>query len=213
MAANSNADGEVTVIEARPSDVESLTTILPRSFHPVNPYIKKTLPDTPSVREWWSRLFLNEIEDPACNVLIALDPATGKDIGILNLRLLGPEERGVGLWTDPTFELSPDIDREMLQAMVDSMIEWREKLMMGKPNFLIELFGAEHGWKGKGVGTKLLRRAVEIADQRGYDVFVQANGSAKGFYERVGFKCEAEVVMPGEAKYSEFMMVRRYENR
>ena len=86
-------------------------------------------------------------------------------------------------------------------------------MLIGKPNFLIELFGAEHGWKGKGVGTKLLKRACEIADEKGHDVFVQANGSARGFYERQGFRCEAEVVMPGEAKYMEYMLVRRYANQ
>lgn len=205
--------GEVQVIEARPSDVESLATILPRAFHPVNPYIKKTLPDTPSVREWWSRLFISAIGDPSCNVLIALDPATGKDIGVLNLRLFRPEERGCGFWTDDAFEFSPDINRDMCQAMVDSMIEYREKLMMGRPHFLIELFGVEQRWKGMAVGTKLLKRVCEIADEKGHDVFVQANGSAKGFYERQGFKSEAEVVMPGEAKYMEYMLVRRYPRK
>lgn len=85
--------------------------------------------------------------------------------------------------------------------------------MLGRPHFLIELFGAEHGWQGKGVGTKLLKRACDIADEKGHDVFVQANGGARGFYERLGFRCEAEVVMPGEAKYMECMMVRRYGGR
>ena len=210
MAEIHSSDDEVTVIEARPSDIDSLTTIVPRSFHPANPYIKETLPDTARLREWWSRVFSDESKDPTCHVLVAIDPDTDKDIGVLTLRLLGPHDKGVGFWTSPSHLWPPDINHEMCKAMIDSMVENRERLMMGKSHYLIELFGAEHGWKGKGVGTKLLRRACEIADGEGVDVFVQANGSAKGFYERLGFECEGSVVMPGDEGYAEFMMVRRF---
>ena len=203
-----NKIDEVKVIEARPSDIESLTTIVARSFHPVNPYIKKTLPDTPGMRQWWSRIFTNESNDPSCHVLVALDPATDKDIGILNLRFFEPEDRGVGFWT--SYKWVEDIDHDLCKPMIDAMVEFRERIMMGSRHYLIELFGAEQGWKGKGIGTKLLARACEIADGDQCDLFVQANGSAKGFYERLGFRCEGESVMPGEAKYMEYMMVRRY---
>ena len=196
-------NSSVQVIEARESDIDSLTTILARSFHPTNPYIKKTLPDTPKVREWWYQIFEYEINDPSCHPLIALDPDTEKDIGILTMRLMEPEDRGAGTWT--LFPCTEDHDEGMYESMVNSMVEHRERLMLGRKHYLIGLFGVDHGFKGKGVGSALLRRACEIAC--GVDVFVQANANAKGFYERMGFKVEGKAVMP-EDGYEEYMLVR-----
>ena len=201
----------IAVVEARPTDLDSLATIVPRSFHPANPYIEKTLPDTPDVRRWWCNVFALEIEDPTCHLLTAIDSSSDKDIGLLALRLLSSDARDVGFWT--MYDWPADFERDMFKAMIDSMTEYREKLMMGKPHYLIELFGADHEWKGFGVGKKLLSRVCEIVDAEGHDVFVQANGSAKSFYEQFGFKCEAEAAMPGEREYVEYMMVRRYDQR
>ena len=204
--ANQSQD-PVKVIEARKFDIDSLTTIVPRSFHPVNPYIKQALPDTPLVRKWWAQVFEYERNEPNCHVLVALDPATDKDIGILLLRLMGAHEEGAGVWTN--YELSEDHDEVMYSSMVNSMVEHRERTMLGRPHYLIELFGVDHAWKGRSVGTKLLARACEIADRDGYDVFVQSNASAKAFYARLGFNAEGEVMMPGEHQYREYMLVRR----
>ena len=202
------ADAEVC--EARQSDLPSLTTIVPRSFHPVNAYIKQALPDTPKLRDYWFRIFEDERKDTSCHVLIALDPNTDNEIGILTLRLLGPDEGGAGFWT--MYPYTDDHDHEKTKSMVDCMVEARERLMMGRSHYLIELFGADHAYKGRGIGTKLLARACEIADQHGHDIFVQANASARDFYARLSFQCEGEAVMPGEAKYTEYIMVRRYKN-
>lgn len=56
---------------AIPSDLPSLTTIVPRAFHPRNAYIKKCHPDTPAVRAWWWKIFAEEIAEPDCYVLVA----------------------------------------------------------------------------------------------------------------------------------------------
>ena len=206
----STSQDQFEVIEARPSDIESLTTILARSFHPVNPYIRKTLPDTPAVRTWWRQLLEDQRQNPDCHLLTAADTATETSIGILVLRLLGADERGAGFWTK--FDWPSDINENMLQAMIDPMVENREKFMLGRPHFLIELFGADHTWKGKGVGKAMLERACQAADHDGHDIFVQANASAKGFYERVGFEIIDVKVMPGEDEYTEYALVRRHRN-
>jgi ribosomal protein S18 acetylase RimI-like enzyme len=81
--------------------------------------------------------------------------------------------------------------------------------MGGRSHYLIELFGTDHAYKGCGVGSKMLKKACDIADETGDDIFVQANASAIGFYEKFGFKSEGEVLMPGEDEYLETFMVRR----
>lgn len=198
---------DISVSEARQSDLDSLTTIVTRSFHPVNPYIKRALPDTPELRAWWSRIFEDEMREESCHVLVALDSKTNKDIGVLTLRLLAPNDKGAGFWT--MYPLTQDHEWEKYRSMVDGMVEARERLMLGRPHYLIELFGVDNAFKGRGVGTKLLARACEIGDEAGHDTFVQSNASARDFYMRLGFSCDGEAVMPGEPKYIEYMMIRR----
>lgn len=90
------------------------------------------------------------------------------------------------------------------------MIEHRPVIMQGSKRYLqIELFGVDAAYGSSGAGTTLLERCCEIADREGLEVSVEANGSAKGFYERFGFGLRAEVVLvPGEFDYRECMMVR-----
>jgi ribosomal protein S18 acetylase RimI-like enzyme len=197
----------VSITEARQSDLESLTTILPRSFHPVNAYQRVAQPDTPKIREWWRRVFEDEIKDDNCHPIVAIDPTTDKDVGVLTLRRFEPEGKGSGFWS--MYPLTDDHNKAMCDAFIFKMTEWREKLMGGRSHYLIELFGTDHAYKGCGVGSKMLKKACDIADETGDDIFVQANASAIGFYEKFGFKSEGEVLMPGEDEYLETFMVRR----
>jgi len=197
----------VTVIEARASDIDSLKTIVARSFHPVNPYIRACFPDTPAVSKWWFNLFEGCRKDPSSHVLIALDPATDQDIAVLMLRYREGHERDAGLWTDPAYAWPADVDSDLAMPMMDSMAKYEAEFMAGKPHYLIELFGTDQQWKGKGVGTKLLQRVCEIADAKGVEVFVQAGPSAVGFYKKMAFSIKATKTMPG-GEYTETMMVR-----
>lgn len=83
----------IQIRPAIPSDLPSLTTIVPRAFHPRNAYIKKCHPDTPAVRAWWWKIFAEEIAEPDCYVLVA---AIGDDDGNL-LEGGGGEREGKGM--------------------------------------------------------------------------------------------------------------------
>ncbi|KAK5124679.1 hypothetical protein LTR85_001392 [Meristemomyces frigidus] len=198
--------GTVEVVEAELSNVASLSTIVPRSFHPVNPYIKKVFPNTALIRQWWSTIFSDEIQDPSCKVLTAVDPDDGTTIGVLTLRLLGPNDRGSGFWT--MYDLTEDHDKIAYRPMIAGMTEHRERTMLGKPHFLIEAFGVDDAHKGLQIGKKLLSRACQIADEAGYETFVQANASARNCYCKLGFVEQGKSVMPGEVEYVEYMLVR-----
>ena len=200
--------GDIFITEARQSDLGSLTTSFPRSFHPVNTYQRVAQPDTPKIRAWWYQVFEDEIKDDNCHPIVAIDPSTGKDVGVLTLRRFKADGKGSGFWS--MYPLTDDHNKAMCDAFIVVMAEWREELMGGRSHYLVELFGTDHAYKGRGVGSKMLKRACEIADETGDDVFVQANESAIGFYEKFGFKNEGEVLMPGEVKYLETLMVRRY---
>lgn len=124
-----------------------------------------------------------------------------------------PHELGSGSWS--LFPRTGDHDAVKFDAMVDAMSRHREAIMRvgdesgARVHYFVELLGVDHSWKGKGVGAALLRRACEVADAEGLEVFVQANGSARAFYEKVGgFGVVAREVMPGGNGYEEFMLVR-----
>lgn len=199
-----SADFEV--VEANTSNVNSLSTIVARSFHPVNSYIKKVFPDTAPMRKWWSDIFESLTQNPSSKVLTALDPGNGNAIGVLVLSFLGPDDKGSGLWTGSA--LTDDHDSAGYWPMIQGMTEHRERVMSGKSHFLVELFGVDDAYKGRQIGKKLLSRACAIADEAGYATFVQANASAKAFYCKVGFEEAGRSVMPGEEEYVEYMLVR-----
>lgn len=211
MANGRPTSEDFSVGESTLSDLDSLSTVVARSFHPVNDYIQKTLPDTPLVRDWWKRTFNTGLsqQPETCHVLkLTSSSSTTEEtvLGILLLRLMRPETTGA--ITITTHPITPDHDREQFDSMIGAMITADQRLLGKETHFMVELFGVDHAYKGRKLGQMLLHRACEIADQAGLPSFVQANASAKGFYERLGFEVRDVVVMPGESGYMEFMLVR-----
>ncbi|WPH02324.1 Hypothetical protein R9X50_00518700 [Acrodontium crateriforme] len=207
----------IEIREAIDSDVSSLSTVVARAFHPVNPYIKQCIPDTAQWRQWWEKALLESIADPKSHPLTALDLAaldeSKRAIGLLCLTLFDPDERGAGMFTLAGNPFPSDGDNEALKAMVGTIVEHRERLMLGRTHFLLELFGVDNTYKGRGIGLAMLCKACDIADEAGHDVFVQANASAKDFYAKFGFQVQAESVMPGELQYREYLMLRPYKKQ
>ncbi|KAK5115283.1 hypothetical protein LTR62_001483 [Meristemomyces frigidus] len=185
----------------------SLSTISARAFHPVNPYWRRAIPDTPLTRDWWIKVFTDYINNEYSYALTATDPQEpNKVLGVLLLSYNDPSAKRAGTWAD--FEITPDHDAEAAAAMLGAGADAHPRLMKGNSHLVVEFFGVDHAFKGHGIGQKLLRKACEIAGGGGYDTFVCANGSAAGFYERFGFEVRERKVMPGEEKYVECMMVR-----
>ncbi|KAI7348777.1 hypothetical protein KC320_g6449 [Hortaea werneckii] len=201
----------MNVIEAEEAHLDSLQTIVPRAFHPTNPYIRKVFPDTPLIRQWWRTNFAKQIANPACKVLVVVDPSSETTIrGLLTMKQMEPSEHGSGSWTANA--LTPDHDQEAFRPMIDGMTAHRERIMFGTRHYMIELFGVEHGAKGHRIGGKLLTRACEIADQSRLPTFVQSNMFAWELYARFGFEERGREDMPGDEGYREIMMVRECED-
>lgn len=203
------------VSEATPAAIPSLTTVVPRAFHKNNAFHRAAVPDTPLVREWYARVFADEIQDPSCHVLTVIDNDSQNDsseeqplaLGILLLRLMDPSDKtSSGIWTKHA--ITPDHDREKYEAMVVPMGAIRAEIMGRNAHFLLELFGVDDEAKGMGLGRKLLQRACEISDEVGVDIFVEGNMFAVEFYRKFGFEVVKEIVLPGEEMYGEAMLVR-----
>jgi len=205
----------LSVIDATEADLPSLSSIITRSFHKSNEYFRDTFPDTPMMRVWWHGIFLEAMQDPSYQVLTIIDPnATSTDsryaVGILLLHRITPGEKGAEVFTrhPPT----ADHDQTRYSAMLASGEGPYEKLMSGRPHFVVELFGVDDKYQGTGLGVKLLQYACAISDAAGVETFVQANMYAKAFYERHGFVCLEEVMLPGPDAYGEAFLVYNGEN-
>ena len=211
---------KLEVSEATSAAIPSLTTVVPRAFHKTNAFHRAAVPDTQVVREWYARIYADEIKDPACHVLTVIDDDDAskqetkssseerhpRALGVLLLRLMDPKDKSSGIWTKHA--ITPDHDREKYEAMVVPMGEMRAEIMGDREHFLLELFGVDDEAKGTGLGRKLLQRACEISDQKGVDIFVEGNIFAVEFYRKFGFEVIKEIVLPGEEQYGEAMLVR-----
>jgi ribosomal protein S18 acetylase RimI-like enzyme len=230
-----------TIHPAAPSNLPSLTTIVPRAFHPTNSYIRALVPDTPKIRQWWLGIFTSKLATPETSHLLVAVAATDEEagsseetLGVLSMQLVPASEPGAGFWSS----VPPTSDHDMAAYgdVGSSISDARLKLMTScersehieqskqdqqyqqtqqTQHFVIELFGVDHASKGLGLGKKLLLQACSIADEAGMEIFVMANASAKGVYQHpeVGFEIRDVKVMPGEERYEEFMLVRPARGR
>jgi GNAT superfamily N-acetyltransferase len=201
------------------TDIPSLSTIVPRSFHPTNPYIQKLFPNTPLLEQWWTAIWKTKLETPATSHVLTVEsinpnpnPNNSKEItnnknkslGILSLQLFTSSQSGAGLYND--FAPTSDHDAQAYHDVASSLATGRERLMAGTSHFVIELFGVDHEAKGLGLGKALLSRACEIADEAGLPIFVMGNASAKGIYVKCGFEVRDVKILAGD--YEENMLVR-----
>lgn len=191
--------------EVEAQDLQSIGTLHARAFHPSNEWHRKVFPS--SISPWWEEKYALDIDDPACHLLKISSPESSSTIlGLLSLRKFTADERGAGRWG--TFPPPPEVDSEAFDAIIQSMIKYREQFMLGKPHFCVDHFGVDAEYQGRGLGTKLLAKACEIADREELDVFVEANEFAESFYNRFGFKTEQKLKMPGGL--TECFLIRRF---
>lgn len=183
-----NSGDMVLIRDAAPSDIASMTTMVPRAFAP-SAFLPQIIPNTALTRAWWTSTYRNALDDADCRILVAV-AKSGDTVGILTLHYLGPESHasasaGVTL----TVPLTPDHSPVLAKAFA-GMKQERKDLMGDTPHFLIELVGVDDHYKGLGIGRRLTERACEIADQRDAAIFLQTS-AARDYYTqrlRLGFR-------------------------
>jgi ribosomal protein S18 acetylase RimI-like enzyme len=186
-------------------DIPSIGTLHARAFHPTMEWHRKNFPS--SMAPWWEAKYALDVDNPDCYLLKISSPESSSTVlGLLSLRKYKADERGAGRWS--SFPPPPEIDRAAFDGVVNSMIEHRERLMLGRPHFVIDHLGVDHENRGQGLGSKLLARACEVADQEQLDIFVEANEFAESFYQKFGFKTEERLKMPGGL--TECFLVRHF---
>ncbi|KAK0112628.1 hypothetical protein ONS95_014369 [Cadophora gregata] len=194
---------EYKISPVTPSDLPSIGTLHARAFHPKSTWHLKVFP--PSLSPWWSTKYSLDIASPNMHILkISPSPPPADSphtvTGLLFLRKYSGLDNNTNTNTWLSFPPPPEIvDPQTYKALIDAMVEYREKYMYGREHFCIEHFGVDAEFQEKGLGSALLGRACGIADAdgEGLDVFVQANEFAEGFYRRFGFESVGRRGMPG----------------
>lgn len=190
---------------AEATDLPSIGTLHARAYHPTREWHRRIFPA--SIAPWWEKKYALDIADPNCYVLkVSSSDSPTTVLGLLSLRKYEANQKGAGRWTSC---LPPrEVDRQAYDAMINSMIECRERFMLGRDHLCIDHFGVDHGYQGRGMGKMLMGRACEIADAEGLDVFVQANEFAESFYRNFGFETEEKVVIPPDG-VTQCFLIRR----
>lgn len=79
--------------------------------------------------------------------------------------------------------------------------------VLSEIHYSIELLGVDSKYQGSGLGKQLLEMVCAMSESEGIEVDVTANLKAKSFYERRGFTCSKEVLLPGSETYGEAFLV------
>ncbi|KAI0966618.1 acyl-CoA N-acyltransferase [Xylaria arbuscula] len=193
MADNSDTR-EITFREAVPQDLDSLETIIPRSFFPANKLMEKLFPDTPAMRAWWRGVFEEYIRNPEFHLPVAIDTTTRAIIGAVTLRgVRQGQPLGGFMAQHPATQDHPE---ELWQKAIKNFGENEELIVGDRDRFLIEVMGVDQAYQGKGIGKQLIAIVCDIADSKGYPIFLETS-QAREFYVKQGKGFE---VVPQDGK-------------
>lgn len=190
---------------AEAADLPSIGTLHARAYHPARELHRRVFPEC--LAPWWEEKYAMDIEDPKCYVLKISSPDSPTSVlGLLSLRKYEANERGAGRWT--SFAPPSQVDRVAYDAMIKSMVDYRERFMFGQVHLCIDHFGVDATYQRRGLGKMLIVKTCKIADQEGLDIFVQANEFAETFYQNFGFTTEERLEIPPDG-VTQCFLIRR----
>jgi ribosomal protein S18 acetylase RimI-like enzyme len=198
---------------ATAAEIPVLASVWYDAFHPVSPFMRQVFPDTPLIREYWTKANTYALNDPHIRTMVVASGATKPEQVIAVARFQAPPADGsvsqlldAGTWS--RIPWTTDHDVETLSTAVAFQSAGREKAMKGKRHYFIELLATKHEFKGKGAGKMLIDWVCEQADNEQVEVFVDTNKDIVKFYERFGFIVQEKMVMPGDIAYEQYLLVR-----
>ncbi|KAI0142807.1 acyl-CoA N-acyltransferase [Xylariaceae sp. FL1272] len=183
MSVDSDNKINIAFREAELQDLDSLETIIPRAFFGVNEFMRTLFPDTPAMREWWRGIFEEYIRNPNFHIPVAIDTSTQTVVGALPLRGVRKGQAFGGFMAQhPATEDHP---AEIWSKAIERFIENEKETVGHNDRFLVEVMGVDEAYQGRGVGKQLVARVCEIADAKGYPIFLETS-RARDFYVKQG---------------------------
>jgi GNAT superfamily N-acetyltransferase len=187
-----NDDAEYIVRDTMEADVDSMTTIVTRSFAP-DAFMNDAFPDTSTIRQWWAQIYSNALATPSCRLLVAMDGSNV--IGLLTLHLSPARPKDSAQSSDEVGGvcfLVPSTS-EHPELLLSAFKTWSELRTQSIPeraqNFGIELVAVDREYQNHGIGKRLVMRACELADKEGAWIFLVTT-KAKDYYLNLGLGFE-----------------------
>jgi len=100
---------------------------------------------------------------------------------------IGPDEEAMGQVLEET--VSPEIAQD-----IGGMLEEMGGYHPHEPHWYLPLIAADQQWIGKGLGTLLMRHALQRCDDEGIPAYLESSNPKNiPFYERFGFRVLGEI--------------------
>lgn len=126
------------------------------------------------------------IRDPATGILVAQDPETGKVAGFVR-------------WTSPSHPEDIKLEsgdlqylegcrREFLNEYTSVAEAAKERSVGDKPCYRISFVCTDPTYQGRGAGTLLTRKLLEMAERDDLPVYLESTKVAVPMYEKLGFR-------------------------
>jgi GNAT superfamily N-acetyltransferase len=65
--------------------------------------------------------------------------------------------------------------------------EWHYQYGPKRPHWYLHLVGVNPKYNGQGKGKVIMNKICELADELDQDIYLEAGGKLKGYYEKFGF--------------------------
>ncbi len=116
---------------------------------------------------------------------------------------------GAALWAPPGAKLFDDTAGIAVYSLLcDALGESRAETVLGglraatdfhpeEPHFYLATIGIEPSLRGKGLGTQLMQRVLDICDEENVVAYLESSNPRNvSLYERAGFEVVAEAQLP-----------------
>jgi GNAT superfamily N-acetyltransferase len=120
------------------------------------------------------------------------------------------------IFTDPKFKESAQIAKQVGEEWVKNS-KARHLSLMPDRHWYVAIVGTEPDLQGTGLGSALMKRIIQMADQAHADCYLEANGpDNKRFYEKFGFHAQGSYELKnawdpdnGDDTMTTYYMIRR----
>ena len=224
--------GSLVLSRATVADVPALSPIFARSFHDA-PFFVAMFPDNPVNDKWWQESHKMVLQDPHTHCVKVVDQESGEIVAFARWVLPGNNDGPPpGSEEDRWPAFTDTMDRSLTDPLFEAMAVGREKFMGNRKHYCkladtilraiatrlsrdsllmladLELLMVVEEYKGRGIGSLLIKYGCDLADRDGLEAYVDASMAGFPLYLRFGFVLKGEAPMPGGFGYIDRHLVR-----
>lgn len=160
-------------------------------------------PDVPSVRDFWIDGLQKDIPDPSCHVMCIYDTELPQ-----NSIVAYAKWEACTKGTMQTGPLCPNGgDQQIAETFFPLLRKRKFEVMAGQNYWYLACLCCSPAHQGRGAGGMLLRYGLELADNEGKQIYLEASPPGVPVYQKYGFSEVDRVVVLG-GKFTEILMVR-----